>query len=174
MDKGIGKLCQKGTYSTALNSNPNCTPCPDGITTANEGSTAATDCSLALKGYYIDANDATKAVKCPLDTYQDQEAAVNNCTACPNGWKTKETGATGVALCLAPPGYELKDGATTITACAAGSYKADWNRNACVAVSGLVAHSFWMLMPSESTSHCAAATNSSLLLNWQQQFRTQT
>jgi hypothetical protein len=51
---------------------------------------------------------------------------------------TKETGATGVALCLAPPGYELKDGATTITACAAGSYKADWNRNPCVAVSYLM------------------------------------
>jgi hypothetical protein len=105
MDKGIGKLCQKGTYSTALNSNPNCMPCPNGITTAGEGSTTASACTLALKGYYIDANDSTKAIKCPLDTYQDQEAAVNNCTACPKGWKTKETGATSVALCLAPPGF---------------------------------------------------------------------
>jgi hypothetical protein len=138
LDKGIGKLCQKGTYSTDLNDNPNCTPCPDGITTANEGSDSAADCTLALKGYYIDPTNSTNAIKCPLDTYQDQEAAVTQCTACPNGWKTKETGATGVALCLAPPGYELKDGATSITACAAGSYKADWNRNPCVAVSCLL------------------------------------
>jgi hypothetical protein len=137
LDKGIGKLCQKGTYSTGLNSNTNCIPCPDGITTAAEGSTTADTCSLALKGYYINPSNAAEAIKCPLDTFQDQEAAVTSCTDCPNGWKTKETGATGVALCLAPPGYELKDGASTITACAAGSYKADWNRNLCVAVSWL-------------------------------------
>jgi hypothetical protein len=135
LDKGIGKLCQKGTYSTGLNSNTNCIPCPDGITTAAEGSTTADTCSLAVKGYYINPSNAAEAIKCPLDTYQDQEAAVTSCTACPNGWKTKETGASGVALCLAPPGFELKDGASTITACAAGSYKADWNRNLCVAVS---------------------------------------
>ncbi|WIA14315.1 hypothetical protein OEZ85_002847 [Tetradesmus obliquus] len=132
MDKGIGKLCQKGTYSTALNTNANCIPCPDGITTAAEGSTAAAACSLALKGYYIDSINSTNAIKCPLDTYQDQEAAVTSCTPCDHAWKTKETGATGPALCLAPPGFELKDGATNITACAAGSYKADWNRNPCV------------------------------------------
>ena len=138
LDKGIGKLCQKGTYSTDLNANANCVPCPDGITTAAEGSTTAAACSLALKGYYIDSANSTVAIKCPLDTYQDQEANVTSCTACPNGWKTKETGATGVAVCLAPPGFELVDGATNITACAAGSYKADWNRNPCVAVSCLV------------------------------------
>ncbi|WIA42320.1 hypothetical protein OEZ86_008334 [Tetradesmus obliquus] len=133
LDKGIGKLCQKGTYSTDLNANANCVPCPDGITTAAEGSTTAVACSLALKGYYIDSTNSTVAIKCPLDTYQDKEANVTSCTACPNGWKTKETGATGVAVCLAPPGFELVDGATIITACAAGSYKADWNRNPCVA-----------------------------------------
>jgi hypothetical protein len=135
LDKGIGKLCQKGTYSTGLNSNTNCIPCPDGITTAVEGSTTADACSLAVKGYYISPTNAAEAIKCPLDTYQDQEAAVTSCTACPNGWKTKETGASGVALCLAPPGFELKENAATISACAAGSYKADWNRNPCVAVS---------------------------------------
>jgi hypothetical protein len=135
LDKGIGKLCQKGTYSTGLNSNTNCVPCPDGSTTAAEGSTTADACSLAVKGYYISPTNAAEAIKCPLDTYQDQEAAVTSCTACPNGWKTKETGATGVALCLAPPGFELKENAATISACAAGSYKADWNRNPCVAVS---------------------------------------
>jgi hypothetical protein len=72
LDKGIGKLCQKGTYSTGLNSNTNCIPCPDSITTAAEGSTTADACSLAVKGYYISPNNAAEAIKCPLDTYQDQ------------------------------------------------------------------------------------------------------
>jgi hypothetical protein len=143
LDKGIGKLCQKGTYSTGLNSITNCIPCPDGITTAAEGSTTADAYSLAVKGYYINPANSAEAIKCPLDTYQDQEAAVTSCTACPNGWKTKETGASGFALCLAPPGFELKDGAATITACAAGSYKADWNRNLCVAVS---CRAYWVLV----------------------------
>jgi hypothetical protein len=107
LDKGIGKLCQKGTYSTGLNSNTNCIPCPDGITTAAEGSTTAAACSLAVKGYYINPTNNTEAIKCPLNTYQAEEAAVTSCTDCPNGWKSKETGATGVALCLAPPGFEL-------------------------------------------------------------------
>ena len=137
LDKGIGKLCQRGTYSTALSSSNNCVPCPDGITTAGEGSTTAGACSLALKGYYIDPDNSTLAIECPLDTYQDEEAAVTACTACPYGWKTKETGATGLALCLAPPGYELLEGAQTISACPAGSYKPDWNRNLCTEVSWL-------------------------------------
>jgi hypothetical protein len=135
LDKGIGKVCQRGTYSTALNTNNNCVPCPDGITTVNEGSDSADLCALALKGYYINATDPTQAIKCPLNFYQDQEAAVTSCTECPNGWKTKETGATGVALCLAPPGFELIEGNPTITPCPEGSYKADWNRNPCTVVS---------------------------------------
>jgi hypothetical protein len=135
VDKGIGKVCQRGTYSTALNSDTNCQTCPDGITTADEGSTSAAACSLAMKGFYINPSNASDAIPCPLHTYQGEEAAVTACTPCPNGWKTKETGATGLALCMAPPGYELMESATEITACAKGSYKADWNRNPCVPVS---------------------------------------
>lgn len=32
-------------------------------------------------------------------------------------------------MCLAPPGWELVDGAENITECQIGWYKADWNRN---------------------------------------------
>jgi hypothetical protein len=134
LDKGIGKLCQRGTYSTDLNANNTCIPCPDGITTGQEGSTSADNCTLALKGYYIDSLNPAEAKSCPLDTYQDQEAAVTQCTPCDHGWRTKETGATGLALCLAPPGYELKAGDTNISPCLAGWYKADWNRNNCTKV----------------------------------------
>uniref|UniRef100_A0A383V609 Tyrosine-protein kinase ephrin type A/B receptor-like domain-containing protein n=1 Tax=Tetradesmus obliquus TaxID=3088 RepID=A0A383V609_TETOB len=133
MDKGIGKLCQRGTYSTDLNTNANCVPCPTGITTELEGSTSAAACSLALKGNYINPLNSNEALACPRDTYQDQEIATTTCKACPNEWRTKETGATGVALCLAPPGWQQVAEGANITECPAGSYKADWNRNPCVA-----------------------------------------
>uniref|UniRef100_A0A383VTT6 Tyrosine-protein kinase ephrin type A/B receptor-like domain-containing protein n=1 Tax=Tetradesmus obliquus TaxID=3088 RepID=A0A383VTT6_TETOB len=133
LDNSSGKKCQKGTFSTDFNLNSTCDACPDGITTIGDGSTSAAACSLAQKGFYINPDNAAEALECPLDTYQDQEAAVNACTPCRNGWRTQETGAIGDAACLAPPGFELKDGATNITACAVGSYKADWNRNPCVA-----------------------------------------
>lgn len=96
LDRGIGKLCPRGTYSTDLNTSPFCVPCAAGITTENEGSTSAANCTLAARGYYINPNDATLAVQCPRDTYQDQEAAVNECTACPHNWRTKDLGSTGV------------------------------------------------------------------------------
>ena len=48
------------------------------------------------------------------------------------GWRTKDTKATGVDSCLAPPGYELVSGASNISECAANTFKADWNRNPCV------------------------------------------
>jgi hypothetical protein len=95
LDKGIGKLCPRGTYSTDLNTSPFCMPCAAGITTENEGSSSAANCSLAARGYYIDANDATLALPCPQDSYQDQEAAANACQPCPFGWRTKDVGATG-------------------------------------------------------------------------------
>jgi hypothetical protein len=37
--------------------------------------------------------------------------------------------AAGTAMCLAPPGWELVEGAEAITECQNGWYKADWNRN---------------------------------------------
>ncbi|KAF6261334.1 hypothetical protein COO60DRAFT_1699888 [Scenedesmus sp. NREL 46B-D3] len=132
LDKGIGKLCPRGTYSTGLNTSPFCIPCAAGITTEHEGSSSAADCILAARGYHIDPVNATLAMPCPRDTYQDQEAAVNACTPCPFGWRTKDVGATGTAMCLAPPGWELVDGAEFITECQNGWYKADWNRNPCL------------------------------------------
>ncbi|KAF8057859.1 Slbp [Scenedesmus sp. PABB004] len=131
VDKSVGKKCQKGTFSVALNSDAQCTKCPDGLTTAGEGSKLATDCTLAVRGWY--KTSATTAAECPVNSYNDAEADITSCTPCPNGWKTKDTAATGAALCMAPPGWELKDGASAITECDVGSYKADWNRNPCVA-----------------------------------------
>jgi hypothetical protein len=137
LDNAVGKKCQKGTFSTDFNLNAACESCPDGITTAGDGSTSPAACALAEKGFYINRANTSEAVECPLDAFQDQEANVTACTPCPNGYKTQETGATGNASCSAPPGFELKEGADNITACTAGSYKEGWNRSPCVVVSGL-------------------------------------
>lgn len=136
VDKGIGKLCPKGTYSTGLNSAPACTACPTGITTDSEGRTSPGDCKFAMRGFYM--VNATAAEPCPVNTFNDDSSpltAGQACAACPNGWKTKLPGADGEALCLAPPGYELKAGAAAISECEPGAYKADWNRNNCTVVS---------------------------------------
>jgi hypothetical protein len=133
-DKGIGKLCKKGTYTTDINSNSTCEACPDGVTTAEEGSTSPDECTLAQKGYYINPDNALEALECPADTYQDQESSTTSCTPCPYGWKTQDTAATGLALCLAPPGYELLPGNDEITPCPANSYKTEWNKNRCIQV----------------------------------------
>ncbi|KAF6264077.1 hypothetical protein COO60DRAFT_1634747 [Scenedesmus sp. NREL 46B-D3] len=131
-DKSIGKLCKQGTFSTDLNTNSTCEACPVGVTTAAEGSTSADACVLAQKGYHINPDNPWEALECPHDTYQDQESSTTSCIPCPNGYKTQDTAATGVSLCLAPPGYELLPEADAITACPVGSYKEDWNRNACI------------------------------------------
>lgn len=120
-DKGVGKKCPKGTYSTSLNRAAVCTPCEEAVTTAGEGSTLATDCNLALPGYFYNANNT--ATECPINTYNSGESASNSCTDCPNGWRTKDTKATGVDSCLAPPGYELVPGNLTISECPANKYK---------------------------------------------------
>lgn len=56
------------------------------------------------------------------------------CAVLSAGMRTQLPGATGVAQCLAPPGYELMADAAEITECAIGYYKQDWNRNNCTAV----------------------------------------
>eukprot|EP00775_Hariotina_reticulata_P003781 gene3781-4040_t len=122
--------CPRGTYSTELNTQPACTPCNEGVTTVTEGSTSPALCNRALKGYYYVSADFS-AVSCPLHTYNDNETTLSYCTDCPYGWKTQKEGADGMGSCLAPPGFELKDGADAITECEIGFYKSDWNRNNC-------------------------------------------
>jgi hypothetical protein len=131
LDKGVGKKCPKGTYTDGLNTKAVCDACANGVTTAGEGSTSVAACDRAIKGYkYTGANTADK---CDLHTYSDAENTAATCTPCPFGWKTQADGADGLALCLAPPGYEQAAVNATITECAEGSYKEGWNRNPCVA-----------------------------------------
>lgn len=132
LNRGVGTACPKGTFTTDLNRALVCTPCPDGLTTASEGSSSPSACSLAMKGFSMNA-DGVSASPCPVNTFSDAENAATSCTPCPNAWRTRDVGATGPALCLAPPGYELREGASAITECDVGFWKDGWNRAPCVA-----------------------------------------
>jgi hypothetical protein len=48
---------------------------------------------------------------------------VYECSPCDFGYYTRGEGAAGNAECLAPPGWELKPGASLITECEVGYYK---------------------------------------------------
>ncbi|KAF6264075.1 hypothetical protein COO60DRAFT_270687 [Scenedesmus sp. NREL 46B-D3] len=131
-ENGMAKKCQRGTFAADYNNQPFCTNCPPGMTTPDEGSTDSTACSHAQRGMFV--SEDGEGVACPLDTYSDLELANTECTPCPFGLKTENVGSEGVAMCLAPPGWELRDweGATTITPCPKGWYKEGWNKNPCL------------------------------------------
>eukprot|EP00775_Hariotina_reticulata_P013894 gene13894-14013_t len=156
MDKGTGKACTQGTYSTDLNKDPACTPCNEGVTTAFENSKRAADCALVLPGYYISAPQT--ASRCPLHTYKDTVTNATSCTPCPFDYRTRVQGATGQGDCLAPPGYELVPGFAFITECEPGFYKPDWNRNPCTKVGSrqqqAAADSSGYQLPDTGTNDC--------------------
>jgi hypothetical protein len=98
---------------------------PDGVTTRSDGSNSSAACTLAKPGYYL-VNSTTgnaTAAACPKGSYQGREAAVYECNPCDFGYFTRGDGAEGNAECLAPPGWELKPGASLITECELGYYK---------------------------------------------------
>eukprot|EP00775_Hariotina_reticulata_P005606 gene5606-5844_t len=132
---GGGAKCPIGTFTTQHNTNVTCQPCGPGLSTAAEGSSSPAACIIAARGYFLKADlsiggqdvgdDGSSpepfeviytAQMCPKNTYQDSESMAKSCKSCPNGLQTQLEGATGVHLCLAPPGMELKPGAAVPTA----------------------------------------------------------
>lgn len=94
LDKGTGKKCPKGTYTTDLNRAGVCTPCNEGVTTAAEGSTSAAACDRAIAGYFY--NGTGTAEVCPINTYNAGETTADSCTACPNGERGRHLIGAGV------------------------------------------------------------------------------
>eukprot|EP00775_Hariotina_reticulata_P003536 gene3536-3805_t len=130
LDKGTGKKCPKGTYTTGLNQLSVCNPCGDGVTTAAEGSTSVDACDRAVPGYkYTGSNTAEK---CDLDTFNPTESTSSTCTPCPFNMKTRDTGSKGASDCLAPPGWAQATATANITECPTDTYKEGWNRNPCL------------------------------------------
>lgn len=85
-----------------------------------------------MPGYYL--LNATHATACPPGSYNSREAQIYACEPCPYGMYTKEEGGAGAAECLAPPGWELREGASSISVCEVGWYKEGWNKNPCLKV----------------------------------------
>ncbi|WIA13038.1 hypothetical protein OEZ85_006646 [Tetradesmus obliquus] len=145
VERGTGKACQKGMYSEELNNLSACIACPAGVTTPGDGSNSSSACGLARPGFHLvnttaaaasaaaAASKAATAAVCPPGSYQGREAAVFECSPCDFGYYTRAEGAAGNAECLAPPGWELKPGASLITECELGYFKEGWNKNNCSA-----------------------------------------
>ncbi|WIA33742.1 hypothetical protein OEZ86_006857 [Tetradesmus obliquus] len=141
----VSVLCPVGTYNSGGNT-AGCQQCGNGLTTTAAGSTSishdgfttagtssnsSAQCDRVMPGYFI--VNATYAAPCPLGSYQGSEGTVYSCNSCPFGYITRDDGAGGNAECLAPPGWELKEGAAVITECEPGFYKEGWNKNPCLA-----------------------------------------
>lgn len=107
VENGVARKCQKGTFASDFNDNSYCSKCKPGLTTPSEGADSEGSCSNAVRGMFINALTG-EAEPCPLDTYSDVESNDTSCKPCPFGLKTEFTQSEGVAMCLAPPGWELR------------------------------------------------------------------
>ncbi|WIA30689.1 hypothetical protein OEZ86_000761 [Tetradesmus obliquus] len=123
-----GSFCIGGDITTSAGIPVACSSHTTGLTSAS-GSNNADDCHLTLPGYGYNAATPTTATMCAAGTFN---AGSNQlaCQPCPTGFTTSGTGATSSAACtLAAPGYGYSSGNTTL--CAAGTYNAGSNQEAC-------------------------------------------
>lgn len=149
--KAPGQLaaCPMGEWKSGNTLDTSCTKCATGVTTEFAGSTAASDCTILLPGYYYTAGTLpaiTTAAACPLNKFCPGGKVADIITAypgasgygttttdgavtCPNGRWTKNGASSAEADCLVPPGYELPTAgiAQTIAECATtGRYRENW------------------------------------------------
>lgn len=127
--------CPQGTYKTGLDIATACTPCPNGLTTAAQASTAAAACDLAatLGQYVTTVNGKLTAKPCPRGSYSSNG---RSCTTCLEGLDTAVEGASNIAACQAGPGYGYDPalpGAVKKYQCTVGFYKvstlSSWHGN---------------------------------------------
>jgi hypothetical protein len=79
VDRGTGKQCQKGTFSSEFTNATSCVPCNDGFTTAGTASDSLSQCDRVMPGFYI--VNASYAAPCPLGSYQGTEGTVYSCSS---------------------------------------------------------------------------------------------
>lgn len=151
---GVAAPCPRGEFKAGLSNAGNCSQCTFGVTTAEEGSTSESACSVLLPGFYAAAIAPSGAVRatgtCPqgfvcqggkpthaFDPANPSALLTSEHTiqACLDGMWTKEPGARSAQECATPPGHFTADGKTS--KCPEGSYRADWKTagqaTACVA-----------------------------------------
>lgn len=146
--------------------------CPAGTTTKATAATTAADCSVVLPGYrplFDGKGQAIGAQPCPIGTFS---SAGQQCDTCPEDLTTQQPKQTSEKDCLAPPGFGYypnkvaaaanasnafmlavlnATNSSTVVSCPSGSYKAGWNRDACVSCGvGFLTEP----VPATSPDHC--------------------
>ncbi|XP_062611525.1 uncharacterized protein LOC134273339 [Saccostrea cucullata] len=107
-----------------------CTLCPVEFITANNGSTAKTDCTIAncSAGHYRD--NSNQCQPCAKGFYQP-ERWQTSCVQCPTDKTTESTGSTSLSMCQlqCSPGYEDIGG--NCSKCKIGYYKTEYAAALC-------------------------------------------
>ena len=110
--------CSPGTYST-LSGSVECELCPTGWFQTNGSSSGCEGIGLGHEGVE-EGEGNTAQVSCPPGSYGTGGASA--CTACPSGWKNKNSTATVCERCGESEWTVGVSGATFCEACAAGKF----------------------------------------------------
>lgn len=92
------QACERGYYRGL--SNESCVSCPEGTTTAQEGSRSKDNCTIPVcqPG---EALNNTECISCPLGTFSTASGAIE-CTSCPTGLTTFQLGTINASQCFCP------------------------------------------------------------------------
>ncbi|XP_061175426.1 uncharacterized protein LOC133184388 [Saccostrea echinata] len=128
---GVCVTCTVGYYKdNNVDKFSMCTLCPAQFITANNGSTAETDCTIAncSAGHYRDGNNQCQP--CAKGYYQPDRWQTS-CVQCPTDKTTESTGSTSLSMCQlqCSPGYEDING--TCMKCKVGKYKSEYAAALC-------------------------------------------
>ncbi|KAK3784027.1 hypothetical protein RRG08_025221 [Elysia crispata] len=120
--------CPIGQFKDEANLATQCSTCPEGRTTTQEGASRSADCSfqMCLQGSYRPASEQ-QCTECGYGFYQPFSNAtmVISCTPCPNGDTTLSKGAISQDLCVSScsAGRAYSVAQRDCVACPIGQYR---------------------------------------------------
>nr|KAG5701213.1 hypothetical protein BaRGS_008589 [Batillaria attramentaria] len=119
------ELCAVGSYQTQNQSTAtSCMNCDNGFTTANNGSTAASDCyKICLAGQYLPMTSQDTCEPCPLGMYQSMNGS-RSCDSCGTDFTTLSTGSDDQLDCqpICAIGEYLNTTQRSCVKCPLGTY----------------------------------------------------
>lgn len=119
-------VCQIGTYAVA--GSVECTPCSEGMYSANAGSSS---CAACPAGSYSQKS-ASSCTKCAVGYFSSSQASVE-CTPCPFGTYSRRVGATSSLSCIPCDigTYAPFSGSSFCLPCDAGTYSSYLGASIC-------------------------------------------